>query len=207
MATVVTALDTVTAWVQANICDGLKLKKPPLDENEATDAGYEYELVTPHAFAFFVPTKDNLPPNVLSPMPSVCVRIADGESDFVAGQNTIVFELFFSTWSTGTHGRDILNPVSRETFKQWTGREADAHFEVNGDGWRDAWNMIDTALRAIGNTTNIDGLEIDRSVPVKFSPLKEQEAIPDFYPFWFASLSFGVKMPIWSNIADIKNLL
>lgn len=207
MATVVKALDTVTAWVQANICDKIKLKMPPLDENEATDAGYDYKLITPHAFAFFVPTQDKLPPNVLSPMPSVCVRITDGESNLVSNENALSFELYFSTWSTGEHGEDVFNPVSRENVEQWTGAEADAHFLKNGDGWRDAWNMIDTALLALGSTTNIDGLEIDRSVPVKFSPLKEQEAIPDYYPFWFASLSFGIKQPIQSHIADIQNLL
>ena len=55
--------------------------------------------------------------------------------------------------------------------------------------------------------TNIDGLVIDRSVPVKFGPFTEQESIPDFYPFWFAWVSFSVSYPITRNIRDIENLL
>lgn len=207
MATVVSALDTVTAWVQANICNKVRLKKPPLDESEATDSGYRYELVTPHAFAFYVPTQDKIALPSVAPVPSVCVRIYDGESDLTAGENSIKFEMIFSTWSTGTHGKDIFKPQNDGSFKQMANAEADAYFQKNGDGWRDAWSMIDIALSEIGNTTNIDGLEIDRSVPVKFSPLKEQEAIPDYYPFWFACLTFGVKQPIRSNISNIQNML
>lgn len=207
MATVVGTLDTVTAWVQKNICDKVKLKKPPLDETGATDAGYEYELVTPHAFSFYVPTQDKISLPAVAPIPSVCVRIYDGEIDLTAKENSTKIELLLATWNPGTHGEDILNPVDSGTFKEWTGAEADAYFQKNGDGWRDAWCMVDAALREIGNTTNIDGLEIDRSVPVKYSPLKEQEAIPDFYPFWFASITFGIKQPITVNISNIQNFL
>ena len=207
MATVVTMLDTVTAWVQANICDKIKLKKPPLDEVDATDEGYAYELITPHAFAFFVPTQDKIALPAVAPMPSVCVRITDGAADFAAGRNDITFELCFSTWSTGTHGKDIFIPIDRNTFRQMSDKDAARYFEKNGDGWRDAWNMIDIALRELGNATHIDGIEIDKSVPVKYAPLKEQEAIPDYYPFWFATLSFAVKIPILPNMADTRQFL
>lgn len=208
MATLVTTIDTVTAWVQANICDKVKLKKPPLNETDATDAGYKYELVTPYAFAMYVPTQDKITLPDVAPIPSVCVRITDGENDLTAGKNTITFEMVFSTWSTGTHGEEIINPVDGSaTFQQWRGAEADNHFVKNGEGWRDAWNMIDLALQEIGNTTNMNGLEIDRSVPLKFAPLKEQEAIADYYPYWFATVTFGIKQPIRSNISEIQNLL
>lgn len=67
-------------------------------------------------------------------------------------------------------------------MQQWTGPEAEEYFDRNGDGWRDAWNFVDIALREIESRTNIAGYEIDRSTPVKFGPLTEQEAIPDFTP-------------------------
>ena len=67
--------------------------------------------------------------------------------------------------------------------------------------------MVDIALREVESVTNIDGLVIDRSVPVKFGPFTEQESIPDFYPFWFAWVSFSVSYPITRNIRDIENLL
>lgn len=66
---VVTILDGVTAWVREVICSQIRLKVPPADEQAATDAGYEYQLVTPAAFSLFVPTKEKLPPSVVSPDP------------------------------------------------------------------------------------------------------------------------------------------
>ena len=68
---VVTILDGVTAWVREKICSQIRLKVPPADAQAATDAGYEYKMVTPAAFSLFVPTKEKLPPSVISPIPAV----------------------------------------------------------------------------------------------------------------------------------------
>ena len=63
---IVNTLDSVTEWVQENICNGVTLKAPPESDQAPTDAGYEYKRVTPTAFPLFVPLKDKLPPAVLS---------------------------------------------------------------------------------------------------------------------------------------------
>lgn len=82
---VVTILDGVTDWVREKICSQIRLKVPPADEQAATDAGYEYQLVTPAAFPLFVPTKEKLPPVGGShPIPSVCVRILEGADNLAA---------------------------------------------------------------------------------------------------------------------------
>lgn len=62
------------------------------------------------------------------------------------------------------------------------GPEAEEYFDRNGDGWRDAWNLVDIALREIESRTNIAGYEIDRSTPVKFGPLTEQGGDPGLLP-------------------------
>lgn len=206
---VVTILDSVTDWVRETICSQIRLKVPPADEQAATDAGYEYNRVTPAAFTLFVPTKEKLPPSVISPIPSVCVRFLEGADSMAGSSGNITVQLCFSTWSTGTHGEDILQPDPDDTKKwtQWTGEEADAYFKRNGDGWRDAWNFVDIALREIESRTNIAGYEIDRSVPVKFGPLTEQEAIPDYYPFWFAWVSFSLTYPLRRNVREIESFL
>ena len=80
-------------------------------------------------------------------------------------------------------------------------------FERNGEGWRDIWNFADIAVSAIEQTTNISGYEIDQTIPVKFGPLTEQEAVPDYYPFWFAWVSFRLIYPLRRNAADIQTFL
>ena len=206
---IVALVDSVTDWARQNICSKIKLKVPPDGELEATDAGYKYQLANPAAFAMYIPTKEKLPQNILSPFPSVCVRILDGEDNLAGGNGKANVQLCFSAWNPGTHGEDVLMPVPGDSLRlvRWSGGKAEAYFRRTGDGWRDAWNLVDISLREIESVTNIGGYVVDRSVPVKFGPLTEQESIPDFYPFWFAWVSFAVTYPITWNIRGLEDLL
>ena len=203
---VVRVIDTLTEWAKENICEKIKLKVPPLNE-EANDAGYEYELATPAAFGMYVPTSEKLPPNVKSPFPSLCVRVIKGQDNLSEGEGFVNVQLCLSTWDTGLHGKDIFHPDGEKSFKRWTGADADAYFKRNGDGWRDAWNFLDIALRAVESVTNIGGYVIDRNTPIEFGPLTEQESIPDLYPFWFAWVSFRVNYPLVRYVKDSENFL
>ena len=207
--TVVTALDILADWARENIAPKISLKVPPDSEQEATDAGYEYRRVNPAVFAMYVPTKEKLPPAIISPFPSICVRFMEGADDLSSGKGSIGIQLCFSAWDTGTHGEDIVlpNPENGLEPKHWTGPEADAYFRRHGVGWRDAWNLVDIALREIERVTNIGGLVIDRKTPVRFGPLTEQEAIPDFYPFWFSWVSFSITYPIVRPIEGVEEFL
>lgn len=207
---VVNIIDRVTEWAREEICKPVKLKCPPDDsENIANDAGYEYKLVTPACFALYVPTKEKLPPSIMSTFPSVAIRIMEGSDSLDGSGGNIKLEMVFSTWDTGTHGKDMLLPIKGMPgeFLKMSDDEASTYFERNSDGWRDAWNWVDTALRALESTTNINGYEIDRKTPIKFGPITEQEAIVDFYPFWFAWVSFAINYPIQRSIKEFEKFL
>lgn len=204
---VVHLIDTLTEWARQNVCERIKLKVPPSNEEAAVDAGYAYELATPAAFSMYVPTSEKLPPNVHSPFPSLCVGFAAGQDEPAAGRGFVDVQFSFSAWDPGLHDRDILTFAGTDP-KRWKGGEVENHFRRTGDGWRDAWNFVDIALRAVESVTNIGGYVIDRSTPIKFGPLTEQEAIPDLYPFWFAWISFRVSYPLtMRNIDDLKKFL
>jgi hypothetical protein len=204
---VVNILDSVTDWVRENICTQIKLKAPPENDTDPTDSGYEYKLVTPAAFPLFVPAKDKAPPGILSPIPSVCVRFLEGAESPAGSKGSIGMQLCFSVWDPGVHGADMLLPGEEGKAQRWTGPEADAYFQRSAGGWRDAWNFVDIALRALGSTTNVGGYAIDRSVPMKFGPLTEEGAIIDAYPLWFAWCSFSVNYDLRRNMADISKFL
>ena len=207
--TVVRVIDTLTDWARDNICPKIQLKVPPDNEKDATDAGYEYKRVNPAAFSMYVPAKDKLPPNIISPIPSICVRVLEGAEDLASGKGKAGIQLCFSAWDPGIHGEDVVlpNPDNALEPKKWTGQEADEYFRKLGGGWRDAWNMIDIVLREIESVTNVDGLVIDRKVPIKYGPLTEQESIPDFYPFWFCWVTFTVTYPITRVIRGVEEFL
>ena len=199
---VVHVIDTLAAWAKQNICDNVKLKLPPKNL-EANDAEYSYETVTPSVFPMYVPTSEKLPPQIHSPFPSLCVRFIKGTDELSVNTGHMDVQFCFSAWDPGTHGQDVFQPNGDMNFSKQETRT----FERNGDGWREVWNFVDTALRAVESVTNIEGYTIDRGTPIEYGPLTEQEAIPDFYPFWFAWLSFRVNYPLRRNIEDFQEYL
>ena len=203
---IVHLIDTLTEWAQKNVCDHILLKVPPANEEDAVDAGYDYQTAKPTAFPMFVPTSEKLPPNVKTPFPSLCVRFFNGEDTPADGDGFVDIQFVFSAWDPGTHGKDILAPASTDG-KRWSVDGSSNHFQRNADGWRDAWNFLDIARRALQSVTEIGGYTIDRNTPIKFGPLTEQEAIADLYPFWFAWLSFRVSYSLVRNVEDFKKFL
>lgn len=201
---VVHLIETMTEWAQRNICDLIKLKQPPKN-TEPNDSDYFYEEVNPVAFPMYVPSSEKLPPHIHSPFPSVCVRFLNGSDTLANSESSVDVQLCFSAWDPGIHGQDVFHPVGDGTFT----RQGQVYTEYarSADGWRDVWNFVDIALRAVESVTNIGGYIIDRKTPIKFGPLVEQEAIADYFPFWFAWISFTVKHPLVRNIQDINHLL
>lgn len=205
--TVVELIDNVTEWAQKEICDRVHLKVPPDDDSAPVDAGYQHTLVTPTAFPLFVPSKDKLPPNTVAPIPSLCVRFIEGTDALDGTGGVVTLQFVFSTWDVGHHGKDFFHAQKDGSYKQWSGPEADAYFRRNTEGWRDAWNWVDVALRALESTSNVAGYELNRQSPIEFGPLADQDNIPDFYPFWFCWVNFSLKYSVVRNMGEIEQLL
>lgn len=202
-------LDIVTDWARENICPQILLKVPPDDDADPTGVGYDYQRVNPAAFTMYLPSREKLPPGVLSPVPSICVQCTDGEDDMQSRRGIMRLQLSFSTWSPGTYGGDMVEPNPEDYLrpKKWPEDKARAYFARTGDGWRDAWNMVDIALRELESVTNIGGLIIDPGTPIKYGPFTEQKQIIDFYPFWYSWVSFALQYPIQRNIRGVESLL
>ena len=183
--TIVKILDDVTQWAQENICARALLKVPPKGF-EPNDQDYEYKTANPVAFTMYVPTEDKLPKDKQSAFPSLCVRFVEASEDLATMTGTMGVQFLLSAWCPGTYG---------------------AEFQRNGDGWRDIWNFTDIAVHAVESVTHISGYQIDRSVPVKYGPLAEQEAIPDYYPFWFTWVTFQLTYPLHRNIENTQEFL
>lgn len=202
---IVNSIETVREWLDENVCPQVKLKLP--DDN-ATDASYPYKLVNPAAFSLFVPSKDRTPPKIPAPIPSVCIQIVEGKDSMIASTRDIKVRLCFSAWDPGYHARDIFRPADNGgmTFQQYN-QEASAIFEKNGEGWRDAWNFVDTALRLIENAEYIGDLRLIKEQGITFGPVTEQEATPDFYPYWFAWAEFSVEETLTRKPVRYEHLL
>lgn len=207
MTTITHLIDTVTEWARVNICDKVELKQPPKSLEAPVDAGYEYKRVHPAVFPMYVPTFGDAAPNAHAAFPSLCVRFMTGADSIAGREGGVTIQLCFSAWNPGEHGRDVLHPKGDGSFSPMSEEQAAAYFEQSAEGWRDVWNFVDVALRAVESVTHIGNYQIDPKTPVEFGPLAEQEAIPDFYPFWFAWVSFRVTYPLRRNVAEYENFL
>ena len=201
---IVNSIEVVKEWLTDYVCPLVKLKLP--DDN-ATDASYPYKLVNPAAFSLFVPTKDRTPPKIAAPLPSVCVQMVSGSDKMIDSSRGIKIRLLFSAWDPGYHGPDIFKPEGNGAYIQQYNEEAKAFFEINGEGWRDAWNFVDTALRIIENAEYISDLRIIKEDGIDFGPVTEQDAVADFYPYWFAWAEFSVEEALTRNPRSYNHLL
>jgi hypothetical protein len=192
-------MDKITRWVQREICDQVKLKLP--DDNHS-DASYNdhYTLVHPMAFPLYVPTKDRLQPRAVAPIPSVCIQMLSGSEAMINQKGTLKLRLCFAAWDPGEHAGDIFKPKKgkrpKNAYEQLNGPEALEYYARRSEGWRDVWNFVDTALRVLENAEYLEGYRIIKEQGIEYGPVAEEDSIPDFYPYWFAWVSFSVQYGI-----------
>ena len=202
MKPIVTVIDAVTAWAKKTICPEILLKVPP-ENDAAMDAGYSYTLDHPEAIPMYKPTGDKLPIDIQYTTPSICVYFVKAGDSMAEGEGYVDLQLLFSVWDPGQHGEDVYLPNGDGSFRK--GSTPD--FQKGGSGWRDVWNFVDIARRALESTTSIDGLAIDKQVPIEYGPVTDQETIVDFYPYWYSVLSFRVTYPLMRNNEDLEQYL
>jgi hypothetical protein len=200
----VNTIDVVTDWANENICQKVKLKLP---DDKRVDATYNagYKLVNPDAFPLYVPAKDRMPPDVVAPIPSLCVQLMSGRDTLTQDKGFMRLRFCFSTWDPGIHGPDIFNPAEGAeplAYEQWNGTDAVAHYERRSEGWRDVWNFVDTALRVLESAEYIGTKEKYRIMVedgIDYGPVTEEDNAVDFYPYWFAWVAFNLQYGISRN--------
>lgn len=175
----------------------------PPENTAAVDSGYSYKLANPEALPMYLPPSDKLPKGIQFAHPSLCVRFLKAGDSMEKNEGYVDVQFVFSVWDPGDHGEDLFLPNGDGSYR----KRADAGFEKGSSGWRDVWNFVDIARRALESGTCIEGLNIDKSTDIEYGPITEQEAIVDFYPFWYSWLSFRVTYPLMRNNQDLEEYL
>jgi hypothetical protein len=201
---VVNTIDEITAWAQKEICDSVLLKLP----KEGTDDhryNEQYELVHPIAYPFYLPSKEGTAPQFEGPVPGLCVQLVNGKDMRLTG--TLKVGFLFATWNPGVHGKDIFRPEGGGLFTQWSDSEAMAYYKRAQEGWRDAYNFVDTALHALGSTERIGDVRIDHEAGTEYGPLTIEDSVPILYPYWYAWLTFTAERRSSGINPDIEKFL
>lgn len=188
---IVNDVQRIMDWLAAEVCPKVELKRLPENWRDMDAAEYDYELVHPAVHGMYWPTGPQMvAPPYLYQHPGILVQVTDGEDSTASMRESLTVRLHLSAWNPGLHGRDTWEPDPERGC--YVRREADTFAPSYDDGWRDAWNFVDTTVREIRNARDLNGLSLDRSEPVRFGPYSEQGAIPDLYPFWFAWVELRV---------------
>lgn len=202
MKPIVSVIDDLTSWAKEHICNKIQLKVPP-DNSAAVDSGYAYKLENPEAFPMYLPPSDKLPKGMRFTHPSLCVRFLKSGDSSVKDEGYVDIQFVFSVWDPGDHGEDLFFPTGDGSYI----KREDSSFEKGSSGWRDVWNFVDIARRALESTTSIKGIAIDKNTDIEYGPVTEQEAIVDAYPYWYSWLSFRVTYPLMRNNEDVEKYL
>ena len=179
---VIKQLEKIKNWLETEICPNFKFKQA---DDENVDATYPYELVNPNVFILYVPPKELV--GEKNRVPSICLQFEEGSESMAGGSGVLNLRLQFSIFNPGEHN-----------FGEFT---------RNTEGWRDVWNFVDYIMEHLRNTELIDGIRIIKENGIKYGPISDQGQIPNFYPYYFAWVSFSVEYGIPTSKAQIRNLL
>lgn len=182
---IVNDLQKIRDWLQSEVCNKLTLKLP--DDKNAGE-GYTLKLVHPTAFALYTPTKDRLPPDILLPIPSVCLRLVEGEQ--TSNSNKMQLILNFCTWNPGAHMK--FKPVKIDGDIESYNAVA-SEYQRNADGWQDVFNFIDTTLRTLESTEYIADMRVVVEDGIKYGMTSDKDGLDDFYPYWMGWITFSIQ--------------
>lgn len=200
--TTVECIMALCAWAEENICQGLKFKKPAR-AGAATDGGYEYELVTPSVFPFFIPASQRNPDVTKALYPCIVVSIKEASDS--GDLRRFKVQMDFCIWNPGTHPADWLEP-SEEYPGYYTEHEGE-DFHLSMDGWHDLFNFIDVGLEKLESVHSIGDMRIVTESAISHGPAVEEGRILDTYPTFQGYIDFEAEARISRVITEIEDLL
>lgn len=200
-----TAVDSITRlmdWLEDEVCPLVSYKVPGETED---DADYEYKLAHPSVLGMYWPTtKETLPPGVQDVQPGILVQVTSGSESQASLSRAMTVRLHLSVWNPGRHGPDAWRRKTAPDHSglDWVRDESAAYQPGYDDGWRDAWNLLDTVVREVRNSPVFEGgARVDKSKDIAFGPYEVQENIVDLYPYWFAWVEFTLVEPTTPPVA------
>ena len=173
-------LESIRDLLNKEVCCDYQFKNEP-PENRSNAEDYNYSLVHPQAYIWYVPPEGRTP--------SVTIQFTEGQMKRFEKEGSAKVKLLFATWDTGMHGNN-------------------KHFEINQEGWRDVWVFISGTLRKMRNTTFLGkNIRIRHEDGIKFGTISENEMLPNYYPFWCAYIEFSIQFGVSSSDEDVNDVI
>jgi len=171
--TTVEILDKIRDWLNSNVCNQIKLKKP--SDNDVT----HFELVNPVAYSVYYPAQK---PNEDVGVPSISVIFEEGTDD--RETYTLSIRLIFCVYSPGFHSPE-------------------GEFTPDNEGWRDLLNFMDRTKAAILRSQNLNGITVKTPLTQALSFPEEQTPSLDPYYFGYVTFDVDTPSYPRANLSSL----
>lgn len=192
--TVVDSINAMSHFLKDEVCNKVEFLSPPKDRMDGKN--YKPQYVHPSVYPLCVPKSNMTEPNALSVLPYISVQFMEGSDDIPASRTETKFMLEFAIWRPGDYesisGIELQDVMSRADSTKLT-FEADMSnaFIRNHSGWMDVWNFVEVTKKALlKNRVIANKLSLKLNEKVKYGVYSKDGADFDFYPMWFAWMSF-----------------
>ncbi len=189
--TLVESIDSLQAWFDEHVCQQATFKVPT--DNIITGNA---QLVHPASFALYVPARDRIPPNVVAPIPSICIQLMEGEDKLMERNTRLNIRLCLAVWNPGDQTGVDFTPIpdpSNPVGVKYTQGDDKPTYTRNLDGWRDIMNFVDLVRLELRKHDIIAGHRIVKEEPIKFGQFFQDDALWDSYPYWHSWITFSVE--------------
>lgn len=200
---IVNSLEKLGEWLSEAICEDVRLK--PMSPDAPQTQKYEYHLVKPTVHILYVPSHTDRPPDVEATVPGIVIELMESKDDVLDQTRQYNLRLSFTAWDPGLHGPDVINPVEGEDGAYELGPPGTC--VTNGNGWRDAFNFMDRAIRVIENNEKLGSLGLVKDEGISFGNYEWQNASDELFPFWLCWCRLSVKERLTRNRHDIDDIL
>lgn len=192
--TVVDSINAMSHFLEQEVCSKVEFLSPPKDRMDGKK--YTPKYVHPCVYPLYVPKSNMMEPNALNVLPYISVQFMEGSDDIPALQTETRFMLEFAIWRPGDY--ESISSMKLQDVIAGAGNtricfEADIKntFVRNHSGWMDVWNFVETTKKTLlSNLVIADKMTLKINEKVKYGVYSKDDAVFDFYPMWFAWMSF-----------------
>ena len=192
--TVVDSINAISHFLKKEVCDKVEFLLPPKDRLDGKN--YKPQYVHPSVYPLYVPKNNTMEPNALSVLPYISVQFMEGSDDIPASQTETKFMLEFAIWRPGDYefisNAKLLNVTTvADSTKMSFEADMSNEFIRNHNGWMDVWNFVEVTKKTLLRKVVVaDKMSLKLNEKVKYGVYSKDGAVFDFYPMWYAWMSF-----------------
>ena len=169
-------IEDIENWLNQSVLPNIKLKKPL--------SAQDYKMEEPKAYSMYLPNKEMIDSFYDYPYPSVLVQFKNSTDYLKAHTGEVDILLHIAVWNPGKH---------RPEMGKQEAASPGLKYLRSADGWKDTTIVAEIIENQLLTEGSINGHRILFEKGIRTYPYAEENAIIDFYPFFFMEMEFSIE--------------